>query len=228
MFFDPTMILLIPGIILAMYAQGKVQSTYQRYARVAARGGYTGAQVARMILDDNGLENVAIELTPGELTDHYDPRVRKLRLSNNIYHGHSLASLGIAAHEVGHAIQHATGYAPLHIRNNIAPVAQFGSSLSFPLLILGIIMSAPSLVQLGVLLFSGVVLFQLITLPVEFNASSRAMNILATEGFITREEVGGTKQVLSAAALTYVAAALMAALNLVRLLLISGMLGRRE
>jgi Zn-dependent membrane protease YugP len=228
MFFDPTMVLLIPGIILAMYAQGKVQATYHKYVQVMARGGYTGAQVARRILDDNGLENVAIELTPGELTDHYDPRVRKLRLSHSIYNGRSLASLGVAAHEAGHALQHATGYAPLHIRNNIAPVAQFGSSLSFPLLILGIIMSAPSLVQLGVLLFTGVVLFQLITLPVEFNASNRALNILVTEGFISRDEVSGTKKVLSAAALTYVAAALMAALNLVRLLLISGMLGRRD
>ena len=228
MFFDPTMVLLIPGIILAMYAQFKVQSTFQKYARVNATRGLTGAQVARKILDDNGLYDVDVELTPGELTDHYDPRVKKVRLSNVVYSGRSLASLGVAAHEVGHAIQHATGYAPLHIRSSIAPVAQFGSTLSFPLLLLGILMGSPSFVQLGVLLFTGVVLFQVVTLPVEFNASSRAMGLLASDGYISRDEERGTKRVLNAAALTYVAAALMAVLNLVRLLIISGMLGRRD
>lgn len=228
LFFDPTMILLIPGIILAMYAQGKVQSTFQRYSQVLSQRGITGAQVARSILDSHGLYDVEIEMTSGHLSDHYDPRSRKVRLSSQVYSGTSLASLGVAAHEVGHAIQHDTGYAPLHIRNSIIPVTQIGSTLSFPLLLIGLLMGSPSLAQLGVLLFTAVVFFQLITLPVEYNASSRALAILDGEGFLGREELAGTKKVLNAAALTYVAAALMAFLNLFRLLLISGMLGNRE
>ena len=167
-------------------------------------------------------------MTGGHLSDHYDPRSRKVRLSSQVYSGTSLASLGVAAHEVGHAIQHDTGYAPLHIRNSIIPVTQIGSTLSFPLLLIGLLMGSPSLAQLGVLLFAAVVFFQVITLPVEYNASSRALAILDGEGFLGREELAGTKKVLDAAALTYVAAALMAFLNLFRLLLISGMLGNRE
>ncbi|MGI6224902.1 MAG: zinc metallopeptidase [Peptococcales bacterium] len=228
LFFDPTMILLIPGIILAMYAQGKVQSTFHRYSQILSQRGITGAQVARRILDSYGLHEVEIEITGGQLTDHYDPRSRKVRLSNEVYRGSSLASLGVAAHEVGHAIQHDIGYTPLYIRNSIIPITQIGSTLSFPLLLLGLFMGIPSLAQLGVLLFTGVVLFQVITLPVEFNASSRALAILDSEGFLSREELAGTKKVLNAAALTYVAAALMAALNLLRLLIISGMLGGRR
>ncbi|KJS81491.1 MAG: hypothetical protein JM58_16850 [Peptococcaceae bacterium BICA1-8] len=228
MFFDSTMILLIPGIILAMYAQGKVKTTFHKYSKVLSKRGITGAETARRILDGYGLHDVQIEMTGGQLSDHYDPRSRKVRLSNDVYRGSSLASLGVAAHEVGHAIQHDTGYAPLHIRNSIVPVTQIGSTLSFPLLLLGLFMGIPSLAQLGVLLFTGVVLFQIITLPVEFNASSRALAILDQEGFLSSEELNGTKKVLDAAALTYVAAALMAALNLLRLLIISGMLGGRR
>lgn len=228
MYFDPTMILLIPGIIFAMYAQGKVQSTFNKYSKILSQRGITGAQVARRILDSYGLDGVAIEMTSGHLSDHYDPRSKKVRLSDSVYRGTSLASLGVAAHEVGHAIQHDTGYAPLHIRNSIIPVTRIGSTLSFPLLLLGLFMGIPSLVQFGILLFTGVVLFQVITLPVEFNASSRAIAILDGEGFLSREELVGTKKVLNAAALTYVAAALMAALNLVRLLIISGVLGGRR
>ncbi|MFZ5943830.1 MAG: zinc metallopeptidase [Bacillota bacterium] len=228
LFWDPTMILLIPGIILAMYAQGKVQTTFHKYSRVLSQRGITGRDVARRILDGYGLHDVEIEMTGGHLSDHYDPRSKKVRLSNEVYRGSSLASLGVAAHEVGHAIQHDTGYAPLHIRNSIVPVTQIGSTLSFPLLIIGLLMGSPSLARLGVLLFAGVVLFQVITLPVEFNASSRALAILDKEGFLSREELTGTKKVLDAAALTYVAAALMAALNLIRLLIISGMLGGRR
>jgi Zn-dependent membrane protease YugP len=228
LFFDPTMILLIPGIILAMYAQGKVQSTFHRYSQVLSQRGITGAQAARRILDSYGLFDVEIEMTGGQLSDHYDPKARKVRLSNEVFRGTSLASLGVAAHEVGHAIQHDTGYVPLHIRNSIIPVTQIGSTLSFPLLFIGLLMGSPSLAQLGVLLFTAVVFFQLITLPVEFNASSRALAILDGEGFLNREELTGTKKVLKAAALTYVAAALMAFLNLFRLLLISGMLGNRD
>lgn len=228
LFFDPTMILLIPGIILAMYAQGKVQSTFQRYSRVLSQRGITGAQVARRILDSYGLHDVEIETIGGQLSDHYDPRSRKVRLSGGVYGGSSLASLGVAAHEVGHAIQHDTGYTPLYIRNSIIPITQIGSTLSFPLLLLGLFMGIPKLAYFGVLLFTGVVVFQVITLPVEFNASSRALAILDSEGFLSREELSGTKKVLDAAALTYVAAALMAALNLLRLLIISGMLGGRR
>ncbi|KJS20940.1 MAG: peptidase [Clostridiaceae bacterium BRH_c20a] len=230
MFFplDWTMILLIPGIILAMYAQGKVQTTFHKYSKVISKRGITGAETARRILDGYGLHDVQIEMTGGQLSDHYDPRSRKVRLSNDVYRGSSLASLGVAAHEVGHAIQHDTGYAPLHIRNSIIPVTRIGSTLSFPLLLIGLFMGIPSLAQLGVLLFTGVVLFQIITLPVEFNASSRALAILDQEGFLSGEELKGTKKVLDAAALTYVAAALMAALNLLRLLIISGMLGGRR
>ncbi|NLT94999.1 MAG: zinc metallopeptidase [Clostridia bacterium] len=228
LFFDPTMILLIPGIILALYAQGKVQSTFQRYSQILSQRGITGAQVARSILDSYGLYDVEIEMTGGHLSDHYDPRTRKVRLSSEVYRGTSLASLGVAAHEVGHAIQHDTGYLPLYIRNGIIPVTQIGSTLAFPLLLIGLLMGSPSLAQLGVLLFTAVVFFQLITLPVEYNASSRALSILDDQGFLNREELFGTKKVLDAAALTYVAAALMAFLNLLRLLVISGMLGNRE
>ncbi len=226
--FDPTMILLIPGIIVALYAQSKVQTTFARYSRILSQRGITGAQAARQILDSNGLYDVNIELISGHLSDHYDPRTRTVRLSSEVYHGSSLASLGVAAHEVGHAIQHDTGYLPLHIRNSIIPVTQFGSNLAFPLLLIGIIMGSPFLMQAGVLLFTAVVFFQLVTLPVEFNASSRALAILEGQGFLGREEIKGTKSVLDAAALTYVAAALMAFLNLVRLLIISGMLGGRR
>lgn len=228
MFFDPTMILLIPGIILAFYAQNKVQSTFRRYSQVLSKRNITGAQVARSILDDQGLNDVPIEVTPGQLSDHYDPRTRVVRLSQDVYHGTSLASLGVAAHEVGHAIQHDTGYLPLHIRSSLVPVTQFGSALSFPILLLGLFMGLPPLVKVGVYLFSAVVIFQLVTLPVEFNASGRALGILSTQGFVDREELKSTKKVLDAAALTYVAAALMAALNLIRLLIISGLLDRRE
>jgi len=228
LFFDPTMVLLIPGIILAMYAQSKVQTTFQKYSRVLASRGITGAQVARKILDSRGLYDVGVETIGGRLSDHYDPKSRKVRLSNEVYRGNSLASLGVAAHEVGHAIQHDTGYAPLFIRNSIVPITRFGSTLSFPLLLIGLLMGATPLVQAGVLLFTAVVSFQVITLPVEFNASSRALTILSNEGFLSQEELAGTKRVLDAAALTYVAAALMAALNLLRLLIISGMLGGRR
>lgn len=227
-FWDPTYILLIPGIILAMYAQGKVQSTFEKYSRVYASIGMTGAQVARKILDDEGLSDVAVELTQGHLSDHYDPRTRKVRLSPAVYNGTSLASLGVAAHETGHAIQHDVGYVPLNIRHAIVPVANFGSSLSWPLILIGLLMGSPYLARIGVYLFSAVVLFQLVTLPVEFNASSRALGILGGQGFLRDSEMSGTKKVLDAAALTYVAAALVGILNLLRLLILTGAFGRRD
>lgn len=226
--FDPTMILLIPAIILSLYAQGKVKSTFNKFSKVSSKSNITGAQVARSILDDQGLQNVAIESTPGSLSDHYDPRSKIVRLSNEVYQGNSLASLGVAAHEVGHAIQDDTGYWPLNFRSTLVPVTQIGSTLSFPLLIIGILMGSPMLAKAGVYLFSAVVLFQIVTLPVEFNASSRALSSLSSQNFLDKDEIKKTKKVLDAAALTYVAAAVMAALNLVRLLIISGILGGDE
>jgi Zn-dependent membrane protease YugP len=228
LFFDPTMVILIPAIILSMYAQAKVKGTYAKYSRVAAQSGMTGAQVASNLLRQQGIQDVQVELTPGSLSDHYDPRSKKLRLSPEVYHGNSLASLGIAAHETGHAVQHNIGYFPLEFRNLIAPVAQIGSTLAFPILFIGLIFQMFNLAMLGVYVFLGVVIFQLVTLPVEFNASSRAITMLASGNYLTSKEIGPTKSVLSAAALTYVAAAVTAILTLVRLLVLSGFFRRDE
>jgi len=225
-FYDPTYLLLFPAIILALYAQMKVSSTFQRYLRVSASSGLTGAQVARDLLNKNNLSDVAVEITPGYLSDHYDPRQRVLRLSPKVYHGRSLAALGVAAHETGHAIQHAEEYVPLNIRTALFPAAQFGSQLAFPLFFIGLLFGhgGTFLMNLGILLFTFAVLFQVFTLPVEFNASSRALNMLETEGYLMRGgEVAGARKVLSAAALTYLAATAMAILQLFRLLLIRGM-----
>lgn len=226
--FDSTFLIIIPGLILAMYAQAKVTSTFARFSKVSSERRITGAEVARSILRSEGLEDVKVVMTQGHLSDHYDPRVKVVRLSAQVYEGNSLASIGVAAHETGHAIQHADGYLPLNIRHTLVPVANFGSTLAFPLFFIGLILSAPALLQLGIYLFAGVVLFQTVTLPVEFNASSRALAVLTGEGFITREELKGTKSVLDAAALTYVAAVLVSLLHLVRLLLLSGILGGRR
>ncbi|PWM52709.1 MAG: zinc metallopeptidase [Clostridiales bacterium] len=228
MFWDPTMVLLIPAMILAMYAQMKVNSTYHHYSQIASQRGMTGADVARYILNKNGLYDIPIERVQGQLSDHYDPRSRVVRLSQGVYDSTSIAALGVAAHEVGHAIQHDTGYMPLYIRNTIIPITQIGSYVSIPLLILGILVSSPRLVELGILLFTAIVFFQLITLPVEFNASRRAVAVLGDEAILTADELVGTKKVLSAAALTYVAAAVTAVFQLLRLLIISGVLGGRD
>ena len=227
-FWDPTMVLLIPAMILAMYAQMKVNSTYHHYSQIASQRGMTGADVARYILNKNGLYDIPIERVQGQLSDHYDPRSRVVRLSQGVYDSTSIAALGVAAHEVGHAIQHDTGYMPLYIRNTIIPITQIGSYVSIPLLILGILVSSPRLVELGILLFTPIVFFQLITLPVEFNASRRAVAVLGDEAILTADELVGTKKVLSAAALTYVAAAVTAVFQLLRLLIISGVLGGRD
>lgn len=226
-FFDPTMIIVIPGLILAMYAQSKVKTTFDRYSRVAASSGMSGARVARAMLDRMGLSHVNVEMTQGHLSDHYDPRKKVLRLSPPVYQGTSLASLGVAAHEAGHAVQHSVGYFPLNLRNSLVPVANFGSTLAFPLFLIGLFMS-PSLVTIGLYLFSAVVIFQVVTLPVEFNASRRAMLALEQGGYISGQEAKGTKAVLDAAALTYVAAALVGLLNLLRLMLIAGVFRRDE
>ena len=219
-YFDSTMIVLIPAIILAMYAQSKVKSTYEKYVRIASQKGYTGAEAARAILDRNGLTDVRIEHIRGTLSDHYDPRTRVLRLSDMVYRGNSISSSAIAAHEVGHAIQHARDYAPLRFRNAIVPVVNFASNLSWLFILAGLFLSFTGLIDIGIILFTGSVVFQIVTLTVEFNASSRALDELESVGVLTREEIPHSKKVLDAAALTYVAATATAVAQLVRLLLL--------
>jgi uncharacterized protein len=222
-FGDATFILLIPAMILALYAQARVKGTYARFSKVMAQSGLSGAEAARSLLNSGGAGDVAVERIEGQLTDNYDPRKKILRLSEDVYNGRSLAALGIAAHETGHALQHHNHYAPLQFRNGFFPVANIGSTLAFPLFFVGLLTSSrgPSLLMdIGILLFCGAVLFSVITLPVEFNASKRAVQILETQGLLNGQEIGGARKVLSAAALTYVAATTMAVIQLVRMLLI--------
>lgn len=220
--FDITFIIILPAFIFAMWAQNRVKSTYHKYSRVHARSGITGAQVARRLLDAAGLNNIPVELGQGHLSDHYDPRAGVIRLSPDVYQSSSLAALGIAAHETGHAMQHSDGYIPLAFRNNIFPVANIGSRAAFPLFIVGFLLgtAGESLMIVGIWLFAFAVLFQVVTLPVELNASKRAVAILASGGYITQEEVGPTRQVLNAAALTYLAAVAVALSQLIRLLIL--------
>lgn len=220
-YFDSTYLILVPALIISLWAQTKISSTFNRYSRIYSRSGRTGAEVARMILDSNGLYNVPIEMISGNLTDHYDPSKKVLRLSGEVYSGSSVASIGVAAHEVGHAIQHENSYKPLLIRNSIVPVASIGSSLSWVLFFIGIILGLNGLVSIGILLFSAVVLFQLVTLPVEFDASRRALVILEDKYILDDDEIKGARKVLQAAAMTYVAAALTAISQLIRLIAIS-------
>ncbi|HHV65255.1 MAG TPA: zinc metallopeptidase [Peptococcaceae bacterium] len=223
MFFDPFLfhpstILLIPAIILTIYAQSKVSGAYRRYSRVRSFSGKTGAEIARMILDDNGLYGVKVEQVAGDLTDHYDPRAQAVRLSSGVYNSTSLAAIAVAAHETGHAVQHADGYVPLKIRSAFVPVASFGSQVGPFLILLGLFMpSMPYLLTLGIYAFAFAVLFQIVTLPVEYNASSKALAFLQSNGLLySRDEMDGAKNMLDAAALTYVAAALTAILTLLR------------
>jgi Zn-dependent membrane protease YugP len=220
--FDPTYIILIPAILFAAYAQSKINATFNTYLGVRNSNGYTGYQIARAILDNNGLQNIPIEMINGHLTDHYDPRNKVMRLSNAVYNGNSLASVGVAAHECGHAVQHQIGYAPLTIRNAIAPIASIGSQLSWILVIAGFFFGFTGLIDLGILFFSAAVVFQLVTLPVEYNASSRAIAMLTEYNLVPSDEVEPARKVLSAAALTYLAATIVAVMQLVRLLLIRG------
>ncbi|MCK1991303.1 zinc metallopeptidase [Peribacillus muralis] len=206
-------------ILIPIYAQMKVKSTYKKYSQVPASSGMNGAETARAILDQNGLFNVRVEETPGMLSDHYDPRDKTVRLSTDNYHGHSVAGVAVAAHEVGHAIQDKEAYAFLRFRHALVPVASFGSNISWILILVGMLASIPQLLLAGIAFMAAAVLFQVITLPVEFNASSRAMDQLVSVGVIRNDEERETKKVLSAAAMTYVAAALVAVLELVRLLL---------
>lgn len=226
-YFDPTYIILIPGLIFALYAQSKVKGTFARYSRVASMSGMTGAEVAERLLRSRGITDVRIERIGNTLGDHYDPRSKVLRLSPEVYGSSSLAALGVAAHETGHAIQHHVGYTPLQLRSSLVPIANIGSTLAFPLILIGLLIS-PTLVEIGILAFGAVVLFQLVTLPVEFDASNRAIALLEGNGFVSRQEAVHTKKVLDAAALTYIAAALAAVLNLVRLIFISRMFGGDE
>ncbi len=214
--------LLIPAILLGIIAQSSVRSTYNRYSKYRTRGGMTGAELARTVLDNYGLKRVPIERVAGTLSDHYDPRRKVLRLSRGVHDSRSVAALGIAAHESGHAIQHSRSYFPLAVRNTVYPVASFGSKLGPILVIGGFVFGAfEALITIGIILFSFAVLFSIITLPIEFNASNNAMAILRKSGVMNSAELTGAKRVLSAAAFTYVASALASVLTLLRLVLLS-------
>lgn len=220
MYWDQTIIILIHALIFSLIAQLMVKGAFSKYSGVRNSRGYTGADAARAILDRNGLSYIRIEHINGELTDHYDPGANVIRLSDSVYNNDSVAAVGVAAHEAGHAVQYAEGYGPIKVRSAIIPITQFGSNLSTPLVILGIIFSSNVLITAGILLFCTVVLFQAITLPVEFNASGRALKVLREEHFLDDDEMKGAKSVLTAAALTYVAAMFSALASLARLLLI--------
>jgi len=222
LFWYSSMIILVPALILTMYAQYKVKSTYAKYSKIGVRSGMRGVDVANAILRDAGVSVSEVTPIPGNLTDHYDPRRRALRLSEGVYYGQSVAALGVAAHEVGHAMQHSRSYAPLALRNVIYPVASIGTNLGQVLFFLGFVLSwNQMLMNIGIWLFSGAVFFTLLTLPVEFNASRRAMAALANGGYLEPDESKGARAVLRAAALTYVAAAMMAAFQLLRMIMIS-------
>ncbi len=229
MYFDPMYLLfMLPGMALSMWASFRVKSTFRKYSQVRAQSGLSGAQAAAELLQRKGIHDVSVEEVQGFLSDHYDPSAKVLRLSSDVYHGRSLASLGVAAHEAGHAIQHATGYGPLWFRSLVVKPAQIGSNLGGILCAIGLAMASTKMVLAGVILFSAFVVFTLVTLPVEFNASNRAVAVLEQTGMITSSEIGGTRAVLNAAAMTYVAGALSAILTLLYFLLRSGLLGGRD
>lgn len=213
--------LVIPAVLIALWAQVNVSSTFKKYNSVYNSKGYTADEIARRILDENGLQHVQVERVPGSLSDHFDPRSNVIRLSDSTYGNSSVGAIGVAAHEVGHAIQYATGYFPIKIRQAIIPVTKIGSAVAIPLAILGIIMSWDILISVGIVLFFAVVVFQLVTLPVEYNASRRAVKTLQARNILNDTELTGAKRVLNAAALTYVAALLVAVVNLIRLILLS-------
>ena len=228
-YFDPTYILIIIAAIISLIAQWRVNSAFSKYSRVASMSGMTGAQAARVILQSNGINDVSVQRISGKLTDHYNPSTKVLNLSESVYGSTSVAAIGVAAHECGHAIQHARGYFPLSLRTALVPVANIGSQLSWVFIIVGAILSFnQTLITIGIIMFSAAVLFQLVTLPVEFNASARALEQLESNGILYRDEVSQTRKVLSAAALTYVAAAATAILQLLRLIILFGGRGRRD
>ena len=228
-FYIPTYFLVLIGVVLSLVASARVKSTFNRYSQMRNSRGMTGAQAAEQVLHGAGIYDVRIEHVRGNLTDHYDPRSKVLRLSDSVYGQTSVAAVGVAAHECGHAIQHAKGYAPLRFRNVLVPVANFGAKIAWPLILIGLLINSESswlLMQAGIIAFSLAVLFQVVTLPVEFNASSRAIRVLADRGIMFGEEIVAAKKVLSAAALTYVAGAASSILQLLRLIILTG--GRRR
>lgn len=230
-YFDPTYVLVLIGAVLSLLASAKVKTTFNKYAKVRSKSGLTGAQAAERILQTAGIFDVSVQHISGSLSDHYDPKNKVLRLSDSVYGSSSVAAVGVAAHECGHAIQHQQSYVPLHLRTAIVPVANLGSTLAWPLILIGLLFSrntGSTLISLGILCFSLSVLFQLVTLPVEFNASARAVRILADTGILSRDEVQGTKKVLSAAAMTYVASAAAVILQLLRLIILFGGRGRND
>ena len=220
-------ILVVPAIILSLIASAGVNSTFQKYSKVASRAGLTGAESARRVLAANGVYGVTIERVSGNLTDHFDPKTNTIRLSESVYDANTVAAVGVAAHEAGHAVQYATGYAPIKIRSAIIPITNIGSNLAMPLVLIGLLLSSPMLANLGILAFSFSTLFQLVTLPVEFNASSRAIQTLESTG-ADENEVNGSKKVLRAAAMTYVAALAVSLANLLRLFLMVNRNNRRR
>ena len=219
-YYDWTILIVLPALIISMIAQAKVSSAYKKYAAYSTRN-VTGYAAARAILDSNGLSHVAIERVRGHLTDHYDPKANVIRLSDSVYDVANVAAVGVAAHEAGHAVQYAFGYAPIKLRMAIIPVTRFGSMMAVPLFMIGLLMASESFMVLGIVLYAAVTLFQLVTLPVEFNASSRALKALDARGILSSEQKVGAKKVLSAAALTYVAALLTSLLTLLRLVLLA-------
>lgn len=218
--YDSTYILVIIAFVLTLFASFGVKSTFAKYSKVGSHNGLTGSMAARKILDMNGLYHIKIERVSGELTDHFDPRAGVIRLSDSVHDSNSVAAIGVAAHEAGHAVQHATNYTPISIRNSLVPIVNISNSLSMPLFIIGLILGYTKLALAGAILFGAVLLFQLVTLPVEFNASRRAIKILDNGNLLYDDEVKGAKKVLKAAAMTYVAGTAATALQLLRLLLI--------
>ena len=223
-YFDPTYIFVLVGLIICLAASAKMRSTFSKYSRVRNHWGMTGREAAEQVLHRAGIYDVRVEHISGNLTDHYDPRSKVLRLSDATYNSTSVAAVGVAAHECGHAVQHATGYVPLKLRSSLVPAANFGSSIAWPLILIGLLINGQSsalFLNLGILAFSLAVLFQIVTLPVEFNASSRALHLLSGNGMLYEDEVRSVRKVLTAAALTYVAGAASAILQLLRIILIS-------
>lgn len=228
-YFDPTYMLVLIGAVICMIASANVKSTYKKYAQYRSMTGMTGAQAAERLLRSAGINDVKVGHVAGELSDHYNPATKVLNLSDSVYGSTSVAAIGVAAHECGHAIQHAKGYAPLRFRTWFVPVANFGSKLAWPLILIGLFINSESswlIIEAGIVLFSFAVIFQLVTLPVEFNASSRALVLLEQQGILSEQELPYTKKVLSAAALTYVASAAASLLQLLRIIMLFG--GRRR
>ena len=226
--FDWTILLVIPGLIISVWAQIKVTTTFNKYSKIRTKRGMTGYDAARRILDSNGLSHVRIEQIGGHLSDHYDPRANVIRLSQEVYSTNSPAAIGVAAHEAGHAIQYATQYGPIKLRAGLVSVTKFSSALAIPLFFIGLMFASEALMVGGIVLYAAIAFFQLVTLPVEFNASARALKVLSTSGTLNPDELSASRKVLTAAALTYVAALLTSLLTLLRLLLLANSRNNRR